>query len=443
MYFQVMKSEDFINSAYNARQDSFSGSVVRGQILAADGTVLATSELDEEGNETRVYPYGNQFAHVVGYVTHGNLGIEQMANFNLLRSNTFFLEKVYYDLTNQKQVGDNVYTTLDVNLQQVAYDALGDYEGAVMVMQPSTGKVLAMVSKPDFDPNTIAQDWDSLSADEESSVLLNRATQGAYPPGSTFKLLTTLAYMRENSNFSNYSYTCDGEIEAGNYTVHCFDNKAHGAEDITMSLANSCNTSFSNIGLSLDGNRFKKMCEQLYFNKDLPGNFLTKKSSFSMDSSTADAKVMQTSIGQGDTLMSPYHMLLIVSAIANDGMLMEPYIIERTENKDGQTIKEYSSREYERLLEVEEAESLQGMMRAVVEQGTATGLQSDRYIAYGKTGSAEMNSQKDSHAWFVGFAKQDGVEQSDIAVVVVAEEAGTGGRHAVPIAQKIFDAYYP
>ncbi|MCI8326504.1 MAG: penicillin-binding protein 2 [Lachnospiraceae bacterium] len=441
-YFQTVKSEDFINSSYNARQDSFSSSVVRGKILGANGEVLAQSTVSDDGTETRNYPYANLFSHVVGYSTNGKLGIESSANFNLLRSNSFFLERMANGITNQKNVGDNVITTLDVGLQQAAYDALGSYEGAVVVMEPSTGRVLAMVSKPDFDPNEIATNWESISGDSESSVLVNRATQGAYPPGSTFKIVTALEYMKEHPDYENYAFDCRGVYDVESSTIHCFGNTVHNSENLRDSFVKSCNTSFSNIGLELNKKSYRKLCEDLLFNKKLPGAFDTKKSSFALEKSSSIGETMQTAIGQGQTLTSPYHMLLITSAIANNGILMNPYIIDHTENKDGELVKQFESSEYGELLDPSQAQILQDYMRGVVEEGTASGLQGTSYTASGKTGSAEINSNGDSHAWFVGFASLPDSGKPDIAIAVIAEGAGTGGKHAVPIAKAVFDAYY-
>lgn len=193
-YFQVARSRDIIRSPYNARQDSYADRVVRGKILDKDGNVLAQTNVSEDGTETREYPYGNMFAHVVGYSVQGKSGLESVENFELLTSNAFFLEKIKNEFQDKKNIGDSVVTTLNLKLQEAAYDALGNYKGAVVVMEPSTGKILAMVSKPDFDPNAVAENWDFLNTDQDSA-LLNRATQGQYAPGSTFKVVTALEYM--------------------------------------------------------------------------------------------------------------------------------------------------------------------------------------------------------------------------------------------------------
>ena len=193
VYFQVCKSESFINSPYNSLQDLFSDHVIRGDIASADGKVLATTKVSADGTQTRSYPQGRMFAHAVGYAVNGKAGLENQENFSLLRSHEFFLKRIADDISDKKAQGDTVVTTLDAQIQQVAYKSLGNYQGAVIVMEPDTGKIIAMVSKPDYDPNTVKKDWSSLTA-EGSTVLYNRATQGKYAPGSVFKILTTLEY---------------------------------------------------------------------------------------------------------------------------------------------------------------------------------------------------------------------------------------------------------
>ncbi len=268
-YFNIVERRNIINSAYNGRMDSMADQVVRGKILDRNGKVLAQTNVHDDGSETREYPYGRMFAHVVGYNTHGKAGLESEENFELLTSNAFFLENMRNEIQGQKNQGDNVVTTLDVAAQEAAYDALGGYNGAVVALEPSTGKVVAMVSKPDYDPNSVGENWDTLTADD-SSVLVNRATQGLYVPGSTFKIVTTLEYMRENSNYEDYTYDCTGEITAGGTTIHCYNGAVHGLVDLRDSLAYSCNTSFSNIGLGLDISSFQKTAKDLLFNSNLP-----------------------------------------------------------------------------------------------------------------------------------------------------------------------------
>ena len=441
-YFQFVKSEDFINSPYNKRQDLFARKVTRGEIISADGRILAETITDTDGTETRYYPYANMFAHVVGFSTNGKSGLESIANFNLLRSHTMTLEKVVNELQGEKNIGDNVVTTLNYDLQDTAYEALGKYDGAIVVMEPSTGKILAMVSKPDYDPNNIAEDWDELTAeDSENSVLLNRATQGLYPPGSVFKIFTTLEYVHENSDYEDYSFDCNGKFTEGDSVIHCYKNKRHGQEDLIGSFADSCNSSFASLGLTLNPDSFTELCDSMLFNTSLPLRFESSKSSFSLDADADVSTVLETSIGQGKTLVTPMHMALVVSAIANDGVLMNPYLIDHTENYNGIVVDAYEPTEYGTLLSTEDASLMQTFMREVVEDGTGERLSGQSYTAAGKTGTAEFStSSKASHAWCVGYAHRE--DKEDIAVAIVVEDSGSGSEYAVPIAKKIFDAYY-
>ena len=441
VYFDKVKSEDFINSPYNTRQDTFSDRVVRGKIESSDGEVLAQTNVYEDGTEERTYPYANIFSHVVGYDSNGKSGLESEANFLLLTSHEFFLNQMKNEFKSQKNMGDTVVSTLNADLQTTAYQALGDRRGAVVAIEPSTGKILVEVSKPDFDPSTIAQNWEALVNDQNDSSLLNRATNGAYPPGSVFKIVTALDYFRTRGTLEDFSYLCEGGITKEGHTIRCYGGEVHGQEDFYSAFAHSCNSAFAEIGTMLGGSSLRSTAEDLLFNKDLP---LTsyRKSTFSLNGKSSVAEVMQTAIGQGKTLVSPYHMMLISATIANDGVLMTPYVIDHTQNKDGTLVKQFEAAEYGKLLSKEQAQTIREYMQEVVESGTASALKGQSYTAYGKTGSAEINSNRDSHAWFTGFATKADSGKPDIAIAVIAEEAGTGGKIAAPIAKQVFDAYY-
>lgn len=437
-YFQVARSRDIIRSPYNARQDSYADRVVRGKILDKEGNVLAQTNVSEDGTETREYPYGNMFAHVVGYSVQGKSGLESGENFELLTSNAFFLEKIKNEFQDKKNMGDSVVTTLNLELQEAAYDALGNYKGAVVVMEPSTGKILAMVSKPDFDPNTVAENWDFLNTDQDS-VLLNRATQGQYAPGSTFKVVTALEYMRENPDYENYGYNCTGAIEKDGVTIRCYNGHVHGQVGFQDSLAYSCNTSFSNIGLSLDIKNFRETSKELLFNSKLPSVLPYSKSSFSLEPGAGSADKMMTAMGQGKTQVSPYHMALITSAIANGGTLMKPYLVDSVTNYTGAVIDKNKPEKYKSLMTSEDAAKLKQYMSAVVDYGTASVLSGQSYTAAGKTGTAEYSSDKEKdHSWFIGMTNVDNPE----LVISVIIESSDGTAKAVDVAKQVFDAYY-
>lgn len=444
LYFAVfltVKKDDVINNAYNARLDSFSDRIVRGKIFGSGYEVIARTNVSEDGSEQREYPYGTLFSHVAGYTGKGKTGLEALGNFYMLSSHVNLLEQVYHELTGQKNTGDDIVTTLNVEMQQAAYDALGDRRGAVIAMEPDTGKILAMVSKPDFNPNTIVADWEDIVAETNTSgQLLNRATQGLYPPGSTFKILTALEYMRENPDtYEAFQYDCGGLLQEEEYTIQCYHKEAHGQVDFTGSFANSCNGAFAKMGLSLDAGKFHQLADGLLFNTTLPISLPYSKSTFSMNAGADTWEVLQTSIGQGMTQMTPMHNLMITAAIANGGTLMKPYLIDRVETAAGQRVKKFMPSAYGSLMSAQEAEKLAELMRHVVTEGTGSALRDASYTAAGKTGSAEFETGKETHAWFTGFAP---AESPKIAVCVIVEEGGSGGKAAAPIARKVMDVYF-
>ncbi len=435
------EQEKMINNSFNSRQKILLSRNYRGTIYSKDGKILAQTILDEHKNEIRQYPYGELFSHIVGYSTKGRTGVEALGNYYLINSNVPLSEKAANNMAGRKNPGDTVYTTLDVTLQQTASDALGSYNGAVIVTEVKTGKILALVSKPGFDPNEISDIWNQLIKDKESSVLLNRATQGLYPPGSTFKIITALEYIRENSaEYNTYNYLCNGSYQNGNTKIRCYHGTKHGNIDFTTSFAKSCNASFANIGMTLDKTMFSDTLTQLLFDEPLPLTLPYSKSSVAKLTSASDAEMIQTSIGQGKTQITPMHLNMITAAIANQGRLMKPYVCDRVESDTGDVIKSFEPETYKQIMTLEESAILTEMMAEVAESGTAKKLKNDYYTAAGKTGSAEYNSNKsDSHAWFTGFAP---VEDPEICVTIIVEGVGSGGDYAVPMARRIMDGYF-
>ncbi len=437
-YFLAFKSEDFINNEYNGLQTLFEDDVIKGEIVTSDGQIIAETIVDEAGNESRNYPYGKMFSHVTGYSKNVRTGLEKQLNFTLLRSHSFFLEQLVADFTDEKKIGDNVVTTIRYDLQEAAYNALGGYDGAVIVMEPETGKILAMVSKPTYNPNSIEADWEKL---QEGSALYNRAMQGQYTPGSIFKILTTLAYMEcHPEDYQNYQYECTGKITIDGKTIHCASNKSHGVVNLEDSFAQSCNASYVNMMQDIDEEVFAKICKANLFGQELPIAFESAVSSFSLSKTDENALKMDTAIGQGKTLVSPLHMVMLVSAIANDGVAMRPQMVERVENYNGIVVEETKAKEYAALFTQEQVAVLSQYMQSTVENGTASKLQSDAYNAYGKTGTAQTTSDlNQTNAWFVGYAERDGKQ---LAIAVVVEDSGSGSAYAVPIAKKVFDLYF-
>jgi peptidoglycan glycosyltransferase len=436
--FIIVDSEEVIANSYNKRQSTLSERVLRGKIISSNDKVLAQTVLDSDGNEQRNYPYGKMFAHVVGFDTNGRSGLEATYNYQLLTSNSDLFMQIQNALTGDKNTGDDLYTTLDTRLQKAAYEALGDNDGAVIAIEPDTGKILAMVSKPDFDPNEIKTQWSSLNSSSES-VLLNRATQGLYAPGSTFKIVTALEYMREHADYDDFSYTCTSSITKNDNQISCYHGTVHGTVNLTQAIAKSCNTAFVELGSDLNKSKLRELADDLLFNQKISIDISSKKSSFTVTRKTKKNQMPQIVIGQGDTLITPLNNALIMCAIANDGVIMKPYLADHIENYNGGVIKQYEPSKLTQALSSSEAQAMKEMLKSVISDGTGSILQTSAYTVAGKTGSAEYNSKKDSHAWFVGMSN---VEDPDLVVSVIVEQGGSGGKTAAPIAKKVFDSFY-
>ena len=349
--------------------------------------------------------------------------------------------------------GSTVALTIDIDFQAQVEEALKntvssmtksdgiDRGAAVAVVQVGTGDVLALASYPTYSLSTFRQDLAELSTDP-LQPMWNRATQGKYAPGSVFKILTTLEYYRENpSAYDQYAFDCSGSISVDGQTIHCAGNKHHGQETLKSSFSNSCNSSFANISLSLNREKFKQTCDSMLFNQNLPIAFESGKSSFSLNKNDSNAMAMETGIGQGKTLVSPLHMALIASAVDHDGILMRPYLVNNIQNDSGVEVSSNKPKTYATLMTETEAGLLQQYMRAVVTDGTGRKLSGQSYEASGKTGTAQVSDTSDqTNAWFVGYAKKDGYK--DIAIAVVVENSGAGSTYAVPVAKNVFDVYF-
>lgn len=443
IYFMVHDSESVVANSANRRQDAFSDVVERGEIVTSDGTVIAKSEMDDSGNESRVYPYANEFSHVVGFNEYGRSGIELQENFVLMRSHVNVLEKFQNSMSGDKNPGDRVVTSLNFDLQETAYNALGNMQGAVVAIEPDTGRILAMVSKPDYDPNQIESVWESVHSDEGSgsTVLLNRATQGLYAPGSTFKVLTTMEYLKEHPyDYEDYSYTCEGSSIFNNVSIRCSGSKAHGTESLADSLAHSCNTSYANLGITEDMDSLHSVCERALYNKKLPFDQDTSVSKFEVTSSSDISDIPQTVIGQGNTLISPLHNALIMCAIANGGVLMKPRLIDKVESADGALIKKEHSSSYGQIFDSTEVFKIIPMLEGVSTYGTASGnLGGKPYTTAGKTGTAEVDGEGHLNSWYVGFSN---VDNPDLVVCVLVENYDAYQVSGSYIASQVFDTYY-
>lgn len=424
-----------INNPYNKRQELLEKKVLRGNIYSNDMDILAETIIDEEGNEKRNYPYDELFCHIIGnrYDT-GSYGLELSYKFDLLSYNQSIVDELLADFNEKKLQGNSIITTLDVDLQDACYEALGKYEGAVVIMDAVTGDILSMVSKPDYNPNNISGIWDDIKNDKKG-VLLNRATQGLYTPGSIFKLFVLGEYIRSyNETYDEYLYTCKGKINYSDFSLKCSNGKAHGKLDLSEAFAKSCNCSFADIGLKTDTDSLKAYCNNKLFNSNLPLEIPYSKSSYVLNVYDSEFMKIQTYIGQGETLVTPIHMCMVMSSIVNDGILMKPRIVSKIIDKKGNTIENTDISQYGSLYTKNEADLLKKYLGEVVNSGTATKLKNDKADVYGKTGTAQIDSNGLANSWFVG-----GIETQDkkLAISVVIEKVDDNTSPAVSVTKDI------
>lgn len=442
IYFQTSKSDELLNSPYNKRSEQKAEQILRGSILASDGTILASTSVDDEGNQTRNYPYDNLFAQVVGYSDYGNAGLEATKNNELLTSHEDIINQVEKELNAQKKNGDDVVTTLDVDLQQIAYNALNKRRGTAIVLDANTAAVKACVSLPDFNPNTVSDDWETLNLDESGSPFLNRALQGLYEPGSTFKVITALAYLEQYGTDAGFSFNCTGEYTQGGYTIHCSDGNVHGEESFQDAFANSCNCAFAYIATELlDSDALANTAGELKFNTDFSFGLPSTSSRYTLENTTADGLSMQTAIGQGDTLVTPMHMAMIAQAVYNNGEMLQPSFVQQIQSHDGNIVSTEDAESLGNVIDASNAAQLKTYMQAVVQYGTASSYLADLpYNIAGKTGTAEYdNSEGYVHSWFIGFTQTG---NNDVVVAVVLEQAVPGEDSAAETAGQIISEYY-
>lgn len=430
-YFQIFKSDIIKNNAYNKRLWMDEESIVRGSIFDRNGEVLAYTE--KTGDKiNRLYKYDYLYSHIIGYSLrdYGKSGLEKNYNNELINSKSNLGLNEVISIINPGKIGNNLTLTVDSGLQKLSRKLLQDKRGTIITMNPSNGEILSMVSMPDFNVNTISEDWSFVSVDEESP-LLNRATQGLYAPGSVFKIVTAVSIL-ENNIESDYS--CSGSIEIDGYVINDFNGKIHGEIGLNDAFVYSCNTYFANFATKLGYEKLKDTSEKMLFNKSIDFELDIKESIFPKNS-LGKTDLAASGIGQGRILTTPLNMLLIASSIANDGKMISPTIVKEIRSPNDTLIYKNEPSTIV-ALENNDINKVKNMMRSVVEKGTGTKASIDGILVSGKTGTAQ-NSKGLNDLWFVGFAPY---EQAKISVVVLLEDqTSTGGDLAAPIAKELID----
>ena len=452
-YIEVEFGDEYISSVYNARNSAKDSAVIRGSIYDRNMKKLAYSE-ESNGRLLRKYPYNNMYSHVVGYVTEDYSSrtlIEKEFNSHLLGESG--MNKLYNfsnKLTSKKTKGNDVILTIDHELQSVADRAMGNFNGSIVALKVKTGEVLAMVSKPDFNPNPeiFKAQYDNL----KDSTLYTRAIGVLYPPGSTFKTVTSASIIENGLEDETYEdlngefviKSADGKSD-NDYTCANEDAKhAYGMTDLKKAFTVSSNVYYAYMGTKLTSNQIQSTARKFLFNKNIDFDLPVKDSHFQKGRLTEAQRAISV-IGQGQTEATPLHLALIAATIANDGKMPKPYIVSSV--KSG-FISEYKANKSSlgQIIPKEDAKKIKDMMLEVVNSGTGKAAAIDGIEVCGKTGTSEnpltasggANSKK-THALFIGFAPY---ENPEIAVCVVMEHAGFGGTYAAPAAKKVMEKYF-
>lgn len=423
-FFTLFQSEEVANNSYNRRLWAYEEDVLRGKIVDRNGIVLAESEFQGD-SQVRSYPYGSLYCHVIGYnsAVYGRTQLEQKYNDHLLGKSRLS------DIMGIPSIQNEGYTlelTIDHNVQTAASEALNGRNGAVCAMNPQTGEVLAMVSNPGFNPNeeALTKNWNAL-ADDENSPFLARCINGLYAPGSTFKIITSAAAIENDMDDMVYEDT--GKIEIDGMSISNFGKTAHGTLDFKRAFKLSANTYFAKLGTLLGTETLREQAEAFGFNKDVDFDLDVSKSAFPSGKMT-DMDNAQLAIGQLNITATPLQMLMTASAIANDGVIKQPYLVKNS--KSGSS---------NRAVSVYVASRIEDMMIETAKSGTAASAAISGVTVAGKTGTAENETEGKDHAWFVGYAP---AENPTIAVAVILEyNGGSGGSVAAPVAKKVMEAW--
>jgi len=430
----------------------------RGPIVVAGDSIASSTPVPDPFGYLRGYSNGELYAPVTGFysIVFSRSGIEDAMNTELNGSaDSLFYERLQDLITGRQPQGAVVELTIDPVIQQAAWDALGDQRGAVVALDPTTGAILAMVSKPSYDPNLLAGHdtaavnaaWTALNADE-GNPMVNRAIGGdTYPPGSTFKLVTAAAALEAGLTPTTEVPAPDQlDLPLSTATLGNFGGSScssTGTTTLQNALRISCNTAFGQLGLDLGADALRDQATAFGFDTPLAVPLTVTQSHFP-DADAIDApQTAIAAIGQYDVAVTPLQMAMVSATIANGGERMAPYLVAAVRSPDLTVVEESTPISLGRSISTTTAMALRDMMVGVVADGTGTSAQISGVSVAGKTGTAQTTEEAAPHAWFTAFAP---AESPRIAVAVIVENGGsagseaTGGRVAAPIARAVIEA---
>ncbi len=443
----LVRTDSLNNRAENRRASDARFAQDRGPIMVGNSPIALSEPVKSRFRFQRSYPSGELYAPVTGYYSYvfGPSGLERSFSEELIGvDDSQFLDRLINILTGATPRGASVETTLDARAQRAAWKGLAGRKGAVVALDTGTGAVRALVSTPSFDPNALASHdlddsraaWEKLQKDPDRPMA-NRASREIYPPGSTFKLVTAAAALESG-------LTADSTIDASAYklpgsSVVIRGNCGSSEVTLTRALEVSCNPGFARLGVDLGADALREQAERFGFGDQFLPEIGGAASRF--PSEPDDAQTAMSAIGAFDVAASPLQMAMVAAAVANDGVVMEPHLVERVVSADLAVISQTRPRQHSTAVSEVVAAELQAMMVSVVENGTGRRAQVDGVTVGGKTGTAVTEEGRRPYAWFVAFA-----EELDLAVCVFIEDAEipatdiAGGVLAAPIAKAVIES---
>jgi len=448
-WVQVLQARSLNNDARNTRNLDKELRAERGAILTSDGVVLAQSVRRADGFYRRTYPAGKLAAHATGYYSarYGRSGIESARNDVLAGHRDYAsFQDVMDDALGRAVPGNDVVLTIDSGVQKAAERALAGHRGAVVAIDPTTGAVLALASSPGFSPGDIDADWKKLSSDPDAP-LVDRAISSVYPPGSTFKVVTLTKVLASGIAGPDTVLPAPGVLSIGGGKVTNFEGAGYGSATLRKATQSSINTVYAHLGDRLGPVALVDQARAFGFDAPVPFELAVTPSVMAAPESMTKWETAWAAVGQpvgshavNGPVATAMQMALVASGVANDGVVMRPHLVDHTEDAAGATIAATQPLALTTATDPETAAAVRALMVSVVEGGSGWRAGISGVKIAGKTGTAEIGKGLDSHAWFIAFGPASGSSTPRIAVAIVLENAGVGGRIAAPAARQVLKA---
>lgn len=430
-YFMIFEGETYRSSSLNRRNTIESANILRGSFYDRDNQVLAQTIINEDGKKIRSYSYPHLYSHVIGYTFPdlGKSGLELTMDEYLTNRHSTGIGEAIKKFFERESTGHSIRLSIDTQVQLKSSELLGDNKGAVVALNPKTGEVYSMVSKPNFNPANLRENWEEINASGESP-LFNRAINGLYPPGSVMKVISTASIL-EGKIPLDYIHTGTQIIDG--YEYKDATSRQYGEIGLEEAFIRSLNTYFVEKIQKVGQSNFEQTAKKFMFEENIPFELPISKSTLNFSNSTNMNQLSASSIGQGRVLSTPIEMALMVSAIANDGAIMKPYLVSEIMRPDGTIFKTTEPEILSQAISPELAQEINKLMIQTTNIGTGTNASIRNIQVSSKTGTAENETGK-THAWYVGFAP---AEDPVVAVAVIVEQGGSGGEVAAPIGRDV------